>query len=198
MSKELIVGDYMFSTLEEANVAKLEMDKIEKLTEKLGDADDEMLYKVYNRSIEKNTFRTPVGLEFMKVLKKRLEKSRKVKENILPIPVSVNNLEIKEANDKQDDIKKVRDDARKFSTFFKWSLFVNAILVIVIIALFVITSTADNPNIINYENALIDKYSSWETELNEKDKELRAKERELDEREKEINNSQIIIPDTDY
>ena len=198
MSKELIVGDYMFSTLEEANVAKLEMDKIEKLTEKLGDADDEMLYKVYNRSIEKNTFRTPVGLEFMKVLKKRLEKSRKVKDNILPIPVSVNNLEIKEANDKQDDIKKVRDDARKFSTFFKWSLFVNAILVIVIIALFVITSTADNPNIINYENALIDKYSSWETELNEKDKELRAKERELDEREKEINNSQIIIPDTDY
>ncbi|MCR4929984.1 MAG: hypothetical protein K5988_08330 [Lachnospiraceae bacterium] len=198
MSKELIVGDYMFSTLEEANVAKLEMDKIEKLTEKLGDADDEMLYKVYNRSIEKNTFRTPVGLEFMKVLKKRLEKSRKVKDDILPIPVSVNNLEIKEANDKQDDIKKVRDDARKFSTFFKWSLFVNAILVIVIIALFVITSTADNPNIINYENALIDKYSSWETELNEKDKELRAKERELDEREKEINNSQIIIPDTDY
>ncbi len=198
MSKELIVGDYMFSTLEEANVAKLEMDKIEKLTEKLGDADDEMLYKVYNRSIEKNTFRTPVGLEFMKVLKKRLEKSRKVKENILPIPVSVNNLEIKEVNDKQDDIKKVRDDARNFSTFFKWSLFVNAILVIVIIALFVITSSADNPNIINYENALIDKYSSWETELNEKDKELRAKERELDEREKEINNSQIIIPDTDY
>ena len=198
MSKELIVGDYMFSTLEEANVAKLEMDKIEKLTEKLGDADDEMLYKVYNRSIEKNTFRTPVGLEFMKVLKKRLEKSRKVKDDILPIPVSVNNLEIKEANDKQDDIKKVRDDARKFSTFFKWSLFVNAILVIVIIALFVITSTADNPNIINYENALIDKYSSWETELNEKDKELRAKERELDEREKEINNSQIIIPNTDY
>ena len=198
MSKELIVGDYMFSTLEEANVAKLEMDKIEKLTEKLGDADDEMLYKVYNRSIEKNTFRTPVGLEFMKVLKKRLEKSRKVKDDILPIPVSVNNLEIKDANDKQDDIKKVRDDAKKFSTFFKWSLFVNAILVVVIIALFVITSTADNPNIINYENALIDKYSSWESELNEKDKELRAKERELDKRETEINNSQIIIPDTDY
>ena len=64
----------MFSTLEEANVAKLELDKIEKLTEKLGDADDDMLYKVYNRSIEKNTFRTPVGLEFMKALKKRLER----------------------------------------------------------------------------------------------------------------------------
>ena len=198
MSKELIVGDYMFSTLEEANVAKLELDKIEKLTEKLGDADDDMLYKVYNRSIEKNTFRTPVGLEFMKALKKKLEKSRKIKDEVLPIPVSVNNLEIKEASEKEDDIKKVKNDAKKYSAFFKWSLFVNAILVIVVIALFVITSTSDNPNIINYENALIDKYSSWESELNEKDKTLRAKERELDERERAITDSEIIIPDTNY
>lgn len=198
MSKELIVGDYMFSTLEEANVAKLELDKIEKLTEKLGDADDDMLYKVYNRSIEKNTFRTPVGLEFMKALKKRLEKSRKIKDEVLPIPVSVNNLEIKEASEKEDDIKKVKNDAKKYSSFFRWSLFVNAILVIVVIALFVITSTSDNPNIINYENALIDKYSSWESELNEKDKTLRAKERELDERERAITDSEIIIPDTNY
>ena len=198
MSKELIVGDYMFSTLEEANVAKLELDKIEKLTEKLGDADDDMLYKVYNRSIEKNTFRTPVGLEFMKALKKRLEKSRKIKDEVLPIPVSVNNLEIKEASEKEVDIKKVKNDAKKYSAFFRWSLFVNAILVIVVIALFVITSTSDNPNIINYENALIDKYSSWESELNENDKTLRAKERELDERERAITDSEIIIPDTNY
>ena len=71
-------------------------------------------------------------------------------------------------------------------------------MVIVVIALFIITSTSDNPNIINYENALIDKYSSWESELNEKDKTLRAKERELDERERAITDSEIIIPDTNY
>ncbi len=195
MSKELIVGDYMFSTLEEANVAKLELDKIQKLTEKLVDADDEMLFKVYNRSIEKNTFRTPVGLEFMKVLKKRLEKSRKIKDNVLPIPVSVNNLEISEAKEKEDDIKKVRDDAKKYSSFFKWSLFINAVLVIVIIALFVITGTSKNPNIINYENALIDKYSSWESELNQKEKDLRVKEKEIKDRESALNDAGIYLPE---
>lgn len=195
MSKELIVGDYMFSTLEEANVAKLELDKIQKLTEKLVDADDEMLFKVYNRSIEKNTFRTPVGLEFMKALKKRLEKSRKIKDNVLPIPVSVNNLEISEAKEKEDDIKKVRDDAKKYSSFFKWSLFINAVLVIVIIALFVITGTSKNPNIINYENALIDKYSSWESELNQKEKELRVKEKEIKDRESALNDAGIYLPE---
>ncbi len=195
MSKELIVGDYMFSTLEEANVAKLELDKIQKLTEKLVDADDEMLFKVYNRSIEKNTFRTPVGLEFMKALKKRLEKSRKIKDNVLPIPVSVNNLEISEAKEKEDDIKKVRDDAKKYSSFFKWSLFINAVLVIVIIALFVITGTSKNPNIINYENALIDKYSSWESELNQKEKDLRVKEKEIKDRESALNDAGIYLPE---
>lgn len=195
MSKELIVGDYMFSTLEEANVAKLELDKIQKLTEKLVDADDEMLFKVYNRSIEKNTFRTPVGLEFMKALKKRLEKSRKIKDNVLPIPVSVNNLEISEAKEKEDDIKKVRNDAKKYSSFFKWSLFINAVLVIVIIALFVITGTSKNPNIINYENALIDKYSSWESELNQKEKDLRVKEKEIKDRESALNDAGIYLPE---
>ena len=195
MSKELIVGDYMFSTLEEANVAKLELDKIQKLTEKLVDADDEMLFKVYNRSIEKNTFRTPVGLEFMKAMKKRLEKSRKIKDNVLPIPVSVNNLEISEAKEKEDDIKKVRNDAKKYSSFFKWSLFINAVLVIVIIALFVITGTSKNPNIINYENALIDKYSSWESELNQKEKDLRVKEKEIKDRESALNDAGIYLPE---
>ena len=195
MSKELIVGDYMFSTLEEANVAKLELDKIQKLTEKLVDADDEMLFKVYNRSIEKNTFRTPVGLEFMKALKKRLEKSRKIKDNVLPIPVSVNNLEISEAKEKEDDIKKVRGDAKKYSSFFKWSLFINAVLVVVIIALFVITGTSKNPNIINYENALIDKYSSWESDLTEKEKDLRIKEKEIKDRESALNDAGIYLPE---
>ena len=195
MSKELIVGDYMFSTLEEANVAKLELDKIQKLTEKLVDADDEMLFKVYNRSIEKNTFRTPVGLEFMKALKKRLEKSRKIKDNVLPIPVSVNNLEISEAKEKEDDIKKVRGDAKKYSSFFKWSLFINAVLVVVIIALFVITGTSKNPNIINYENALIDKYSSWESDLTQKEKDLRIKEKEIKDRENALNDAGIYLPE---
>ena len=195
MSKELIVGDYMFSTLEEANVAKLELDKIQKLTEKLVDADDEMLFKVYNRSIEKNTFRTPVGLEFMKALKKRLEKSRKIKDNVLPIPVSVNNLEISEAKEKEDDIKKVRGDAKKYSSFFKWSLFINAVLVVVIIALFVITGTSKNPNIINYENALIDKYSSWESDLTQKEKDLRIKEKEIKDRDNAVNDAGIYLPE---
>ena len=48
-----------------------------------------------------------------------------------------------------------------------------------IITLFIITINGKNPNIINYENALIDKYASWEQELSDRETVIRQKEQEL-------------------
>ena len=189
MSRELVVGDYMFSTMEEANVAKLELEKIEKLNEKLTDADVDLLYKVYCRSIEKNTFRTPVGLDFMKNLKNKIEKSGKYKDKILPVPVNMPTFESVDKNEVKDELKKSKNDSKKYSSLFKWSLFINIILAVVIIALFVIASTSNNPNIINYENALIDKYSAWESELKDKEKELKIKENEIKDASNNLINS---------
>ena len=178
MSKELVVEDFMFSSLEEANVAKLEKEKIEKLNEKLKNADNDILFKVYNKSIEKNTFRTPVGLGFMKDIKKKLEGDPNYSSNVLPIPVAVTSDKAKE-EEKTSDLKMYREQSKKNSNLFKWSLFINAVLIIIIIALFVISATSKNPNIINYENALIDKYSSWEQELTERENAVKAKESAL-------------------
>ncbi len=41
------------------------------------------------------------------------------------------------------------------------------------------TATSDNINIINYENALIEKYENWETQLNEREDRLLEREKEL-------------------
>lgn len=178
MSKELVVDDYAFSSMEEANVARLEKDKIDRLNEKLANADNEILYKVYNKSIEKNTFRTPVGMEFMKKTRNILKDDSSYCDKLPPIPVIVN--ENKARNDeKNDDIKKYKENARKNIALFRWSLFINLVLVVIVIVFFVITSTSKTPNIINYENVLIDKYSSWEQELTERENTVRAKEAEL-------------------
>ena len=183
MSKELIVGDYVFDSMEEANIAKLEQDKIDRLNEKLASADAEIYFKVYNKSIEKHTFKTPVGLDFMQFLKKKLERLPEYKDNILPIPVNTRDFGNLTNQEKADNLKKYREDADRYSSFFKWSLLINAVLVVIIVALFIITSTSNKPNIINYENALIDKYSAWETELKEKEQSLKDRERDLNERE---------------
>ncbi|MCR4697497.1 MAG: hypothetical protein K5654_09325 [Lachnospiraceae bacterium] len=178
MSKELVVDDYAFSSMEEANVARLEKDKIDRLNEKLVNADNEILYKVYNKSIEKNTFRTPVGMEFMKNTRNILKDDSSYCDKLPPIPVIVN--ENKARNDeKNDDIKKYKEDAKKNIALFRWSLFINLVLVVIVIVFFVITATSKNPNIINYENVLIDKYSSWDQELTERERAVKEKEAEF-------------------
>ena len=42
-------------------------------------------------------------------------------------------------------------------------------LIAIVIAMFVIATTGSNPNILNYENALINKYAEWEQELRERE-----------------------------
>lgn len=45
--------------------------------------------------------------------------------------------------------------------------------------MFAIASGSDNPNIINYRNAIVNEYASWEQELTEREKAVRRKEAEL-------------------
>ena len=39
--------------------------------------------------------------------------------------------------------------------------------------------TGNNPNILNYQNAVLNKYASWEQELMEREQAVREKEQEL-------------------
>ena len=53
------------------------------------------------------------------------------------------------------------------------------LLVIAIIAMLVITLSSDQPNILNYETALQNRYSTWEQELTERERAVREKEDSL-------------------
>ena len=47
------------------------------------------------------------------------------------------------------------------------------------IAMLIIAGVSDNPNILNYERVLQDRYAEWEMELNEREAKIREKERSL-------------------
>ena len=53
-------------------------------------------------------------------------------------------------------------------------------LTVIVLAMFGITLTSNSPNILNYENKLINKYENWEQRLLEKEKELDAREDALE------------------
>ena len=51
---------------------------------------------------------------------------------------------------------------------------------VAVIAMFVVAFTSDNPNVLNYENSILNKYSAWEQELTERENVVREKERTLE------------------
>lgn len=170
MNKELIVGDFLFENMEDANEARLEQEKIDKLTEKLKNSDAELLYKVYNKSLEKKTFKTPIGYNYLSEMKRVLDYSD-MESEVLPIPVVSNEVYIKPVV--KEENTKSKNSANKYL------IITIIILVFVIISMFIILGTSDKPVIINYENKILDKYSSWEQDLTEREKQINLKEKEL-------------------
>ncbi len=79
--------------------------------------------------------------------------------------------------------------ARKYKGFFHVSLFFAAVFAAIIVGMFAIIYLSGNSiTILNYENAIIDKYEAWEEELNEREQELQEKAMELQVQESEENN----------
>lgn len=171
MNRENQVKDYLFSNTQDVLMAQEELEKIEKLEPKIGQADIELLYKLYNKSIEKRSFQTPVGLEFMLKVKKILDNNPNTPGEVVPIPLyttfDLTTRREQEAIQKRQQfmVKKKEDAAKKLNI----SIWINVILAIMVIAMFVIAKTGSNPNILNYENALINKYAEWEQELRERE-----------------------------
>lgn len=178
MNRENQVKDFLFSNTQDVLMAQEELEKIEKLEPKIGQADIELLYKLYNKSIEKRTFQTPVGHEFMLKVKRILDNNPNTPGEVVPIPLyttfDLTTRREQEAIEKRQQFmaKKKQDDGKKLKT----SIIINVILGIMIIVMFYIATTGKNPNILNYENALINKYAEWEQEL--RDRELKVLEYE--------------------
>ncbi len=61
----------------------------------------------------------------------------------------------------------------------RFSIAVNLFLLILAVGIAVITLMDSNPNIINYENKIVDKYAEWEQALEEREQAVKQREQEL-------------------
>jgi hypothetical protein len=202
------VEGYEFETQEQAQAARQEVEQIKYLRGQTGKDDPDVVLTLYNKLVERHTFSTKVGFAYLIELREYLNAVPYIKaEDILPLPVGENQTagakkskkpEIKK-QDTEDDPEyerrriqreqaallrqeiKSRDHYRKMfhiSTFFA---VVFAIAVIGMVAITLISK--DNVTIVNYENSLIDKYESWEQELNEREAALELKEQQANGQE---------------
>lgn len=104
----------------------------------------------------------------------KTKKKRQKKEKINEPKVKVKKQKEKVAEEKNTDPVDYR-----YRELFHLTLTLCIVLFVSIVAMFIISSTSNNINILNYENEIIDKYSTWEQELSDREKELDAWEKEL-------------------
>lgn len=177
--QSLIADGYFFLSEEDAKRAVGEEKKIQYIEERIDYNKPETVLTIYNKVVKENIFKTPVGLKYLKELQEYLERNSEInKEDIIPIPVLVS-YEIKKDKEKVAPEKKAEKTQNDKKQLLYFSIILNIALTIAVMVMFSIALRSDQPNIINYENVLTDKYAFWEQELTKREQEIREKEREL-------------------
>lgn len=172
---ELTVGGFLFGTKEDAKLARQEEEKIAYIEKRMDYKNAENVEAIFRKALENRVFQTPVGFVYLKKLQSFLREQGV--ENVPDIPMYhifatniLENVEKTRARLKRPtkkDIIKIR---------LRRSVALNMALIIVIIALFAIALTSSNPNVLNYERTIQNRYAQWEEDLKAREAAVREKE----------------------
>ena len=200
MDTDLRVSSFTYDTEEEADKAAREQKAVDYLSGQLSGAGENEIRDLYDKLIERNMFSTENGLVFLYLLRENLINVYHTdKDSLKAIPVH-NSSGIEKAGNKEDDSKRrsdgkksdkkfrqkeAKDEAledpseKKYHTLFRIFLTVSIILCFAIGGMFYILNTSNLPTIVNYETKIQNKYSEWETDLENREKAIREKEKQL-------------------
>ncbi|MBQ9588826.1 MAG: hypothetical protein IJR29_01430 [Butyrivibrio sp.] len=176
----LIVGGYHFISQEDAAKAQTDISKIKMLRTRVKADKPAEIKMLYEKAIENKIFRTPIGWGYLMDLKRKLIAGGYKEEDIIPIPVDISftrHSAIENINVKQRIKPEKKEE--KINYFKIISLALNVVLAILVVLMFVIASTSDNDNIINYKSNITNRYASWEQDLKEREKTVRQAEKKL-------------------
>lgn len=185
MSKGETIYGITYRDPQEAKKAKKEWEGIQFILSENDMEKMETVLAIYNKLAERNILKTEVGAKFLRELKERLLEAEEIEnQRIYGIsPEDEQWLRVRKRDQEKKDAL-LREKKRKnvdsyYRQKYYHALILNVLLVAAILIMAYITLNSNQVNILNYENALIDKYASWETSLQEKEAALKAREREL-------------------
>ena len=170
-----VVDQYLFETEEEYELALSEKKKIQYIDENTDYRAVENIALLYKRIIETNMFQTPIGYVYLERLREFLVRSGAKTDNLPAIPVKkkITSTGGKDLLHENRELKRKLEKKKQITAIM---VTVCVGLIIMVVALFAVAFTSKHPNIINYENVILDKYSSWEQELTERENAIREKE----------------------
>ncbi|WMJ87717.1 hypothetical protein [Anaerocolumna sp. MB42-C2] len=175
--KGLIIGGYLFSNNKDYNSAKEEYESIHILRSKADLTDPGTVLKLYNKLIENRTFHTIIGYTFLKELQVVVLSSGIVKEEDIDgiyIPVqNANNIDI-------SDFEKYKQLTEKQKNLIRNKRIINIFLLITILGMLIIAIYTNKSVYADFENKIINRYSAWEEELNNREEDLIQREEALE------------------
>ena len=186
MANKSIIDGFSFADDADVSLASSEIEKIKYIAGKMNMDNPRGVLAVYDKLITSGIFVTPVGYEYLRTLQSYLYKCKDIPDDAvkeIPVPISYTralNLRSEERDERIQADRQMRTLRKTIRTEYKVSLIVNIILIIMVIAMFVITLKAENPNMINYRTAILNQYSEWEQELNEREAAIKQRELELE------------------
>lgn len=68
-----------------------------------------------------------------------------------------------------------------FKKRYQIAFFTSVVLLLCVIGMFIVSSTSNSPNILNYETKLINKYEQWEQELEQREAEVSERENQVEQ-----------------
>lgn len=194
-------GGFVFRTKKEAELVQREIEGTKYLRQKLDMENPNAVFSIYQNLIEQDLFETPVGYCFLKELRDYLLMIPAISnEEVLAIPIRYPQTEEEEKKQKKEQKKeeqrkerqrekekaKNKKEQKKEGQNYKgrcqFFMVTSLILLISVVSMMLLAATSDNVNILNYENKLIDKYSSWEQELEEREQAVKEQEQALEEK----------------
>ncbi|MGN0379634.1 MAG: hypothetical protein ACI4EU_08595 [Butyrivibrio sp.] len=179
-TRQLTVDGYVFENMQDYEDALKEKEGIKYLNRQIDLNDSAKTYAVYKEILDKKIFRTPVGIQYMNRLRQSL-----IQSGMSDVPcIPVSRATEKKAGDRE--LKKLSEKYKKKKEHLRTSLIFNIVLAIMIVAMFIISATSNNPTIINYREKIEDRYSQWDTQLKDKEKELREREKAIEQKEHEL------------
>lgn len=194
-------GGFVFRTKKEAELAQREIEETKYLRQKLDMENPNAVFSIYQNLIEQDLFETPVGYCFLKELRDYLLMIPAISnEEVLAIPIRYPQTEEEEKKQKKEqkkeeqrkerqrekekakNKKEQKKEGKNYKGRCQFFMVTSLILLISVVSMMLLAATSDNVNILNYENKLIDKYSSWEQELEEREQAVKEQEQALEEK----------------
>ncbi len=184
-NKNYTVGGYTFKSKEAADEARNELNAIKYVSAKTNTKDSKQAYLLYNKLLDRELFKTHIGMDYLKGLQQFLYMSEDIpNDKIRPIPINYELRELlegkRELTNHKSVIRKLEKARDRYKDMYIKSLIINVVLVVAIIVMIIISMTSSNPNIIDYERKLQDRYATWQEQLEQQEESLKAREAQLD------------------